>query len=51
MFVGIDFGRELDPARYVGRSPEQVDEFIEQEVRLVRQRYAAHLGQMGDVTV
>src|SRR5262249_33982096 len=51
MFSGIDIGRELDPARYVGRSPEQVDEFIEQEVRPVRQRYGAHLGQMGDVAV
>ena len=51
MFSGIDFGRELDPARYVGRSPEQVDEFIELEVHPVRQRYAAHLGQMGNVTV
>ena len=51
MFSGIDFGRELDPARYVGRSPEQVDEFIAQEVRPVRERYKAHLGQMGEVTV
>jgi adenylosuccinate lyase len=38
-FAGIDFLRELEPIRYVGRSPEQVDEFIAQEVEPVRRRY------------
>ena len=51
MFAGIDVAKELDPARYVGRSAEQVDEFVEQEVRPVRKRYAGALGQRGDVTV
>jgi adenylosuccinate lyase len=50
-FAGIDLAKELDPVRFVGRAPEQVDEFIDQEVRPVRERYAAALGQTGEVTV
>jgi adenylosuccinate lyase len=49
MFAGIDVAKELDPMRYVGRAPEQVDEFIEQEVRPIRERYTAQLGQKGDI--
>jgi adenylosuccinate lyase len=51
LFQGIDVAKELDPKRYVGRSPEQVDEFITQEVQPVRERYAADLGQAGEVSV
>ena len=51
LFAGVDMAKELDPIRYVGRSPEQVDEFIEQDVRPIRQRYGAVLGQQGEVTV
>ncbi|HVK08441.1 MAG TPA: adenylosuccinate lyase [Gemmataceae bacterium] len=50
-FAGIDTAKELDPTRYVGRSPEQVDEFIEQEVKPIRDRYGDALGQKGEVTV
>jgi adenylosuccinate lyase len=50
-FKGIDFAAEMQPSKYVGRSPEQVDEFIEQEVRPICQRYAGSLGQKADVTV
>ena len=50
-FAAIDLTKELDPSRYFGRSPEQVDEFIEQEVRPVRERYASVLGQKGEVNV
>jgi adenylosuccinate lyase len=51
MFAGIDMAKELDPIRYVGRSPEQVDEFIAQEATPIRKRYGAVLGQTGDVAV
>jgi adenylosuccinate lyase len=51
MFAGIDLAKELDPAKYVGRSPEQVDEFVAQEVNPVRERYAGALGQQGEVNV
>jgi len=49
MFAGIDVAKELDPMRYVGRAPEQVDEFVEQEVKPIRERYATALGQKGDI--
>jgi adenylosuccinate lyase len=48
-FAGLDFARELDPNRYIGRSAEQVDEFIEQEVKPIRSRYADRLGQKGEI--
>jgi adenylosuccinate lyase len=51
MFSAIDLAKEFDPSRYVGRSPEQVDEFIEQEVRPVRERFASVLGQKSEINV
>ena len=48
-FAGIE--AELQPSSYIGRSPEQVDEFIAEEVEPIRKSYAAALGQKGEVTV
>lgn len=50
-FAGIDITAELQPNRYVGRSPEQVDEFVAQEVAPIRERYRGELGQQGEVSV
>jgi adenylosuccinate lyase len=50
-FAAIDFAVELQPIKYVGRSPEHVDEFIAQEVEPIRKCYANQLGQKGDVSV
>jgi adenylosuccinate lyase len=50
-FAGVAFDEVLDRANFVGRAPQQVDEFIEQEVQPVRQRYAHLLGQQAEVTV
>jgi len=50
-FHGIDLAAELAPGRYVGRSPEQVMEFVEAEVAPIRARYAGHLGQRAEVAV
>ncbi len=41
----------LDPTSYVGRSPTQVLEFIEQEVEPIRQRYPQLTGQRADLSV
>ena len=38
-----DFGKALDPLRYVGRSVQQVDEFIKNTVDPIRQRYTGKL--------
>jgi adenylosuccinate lyase len=51
MFAGIDLAKELNPNRFVGRAPEQVDEFVTQEAEPIRKRYGASLGQTGDVSV
>jgi len=42
-FKGIDLDAVLDPAMYVGRAPQQTDQFIEQVVEPIRKRYAAEL--------
>ncbi len=39
-FASVDMDAELAPAAFVGRSPEQVDEFIEEQVEPIRARYA-----------
>ena len=39
------------PSDYVGRAPEQVDEFLAQVVAPLRERYAGRLGRRGDVYV
>ena len=42
-FKGIDLNAVLEPAMYVGRAPQQTDQFIEQVVEPIRKRYAAEL--------
>ena len=39
-FAGVDVEGVLDASRFVGRAPEQVDEFIAEVVTPIRQRYA-----------
>lgn len=39
-FAGIDLTSALDPARFIGRAPEQVDEFLANIVDPIRSRYA-----------
>jgi adenylosuccinate lyase len=38
-FAGIDLEAIGDPAKFVGRAPQQVDEFIDQVVTPIRERY------------
>ncbi len=38
-FKGVDLDDMLDPARYVGRAPEQVDEFLAEIVEPITARY------------
>lgn len=42
-FATVDWSAALDPARFVGRAPEQVDEFLAEIVAPIRARYAARL--------
>jgi adenylosuccinate lyase len=50
-FAGIDLTRVSDPRRFVGRAPEQVDEFVAGVVEPIRKRYPDLLKQSADVHV
>jgi len=50
-FAKIDIDSLVDPKAFIGRAPQQVDEFISLEVQPVRQRYRDALGQKGDLRV
>ncbi|MGH7136174.1 MAG: adenylosuccinate lyase, partial [Pirellulales bacterium] len=50
-FAKVDVAAALDPARFVGRAPEQVDEFLREVIAPIRTRYAAALSGDVDVTV
>jgi adenylosuccinate lyase len=50
-FAGVDFGAVLDPMAFVGRAPQQVDEFLAAHVEPVRRRYADKLGAVVDLEV
>jgi adenylosuccinate lyase len=38
-FAGVDLDAAMEPTQFVGRAPQQVDQFIEQVVAPIRQRY------------
>jgi adenylosuccinate lyase len=47
-FAGIDLRQTLDPAQFVGRAPQQVDEFLQEVVAPLRRRYHDCLETEGD---
>jgi adenylosuccinate lyase len=47
----VDFDRVLDPSQFVGRAPQQVEEFMEQVVTPVRQRYVGLVNQDAEVSL
>jgi adenylosuccinate lyase len=50
-FSAIDLGIALDAQKYIGRAPQQVDEFIRDVVHPIRERYKDGLDIAGEVTV
>jgi adenylosuccinate lyase len=50
-FAGVDVGQMLRPENFVGRAPQQVEEFLAAEVAPLRRRYPHLLGQRADVNV
>jgi adenylosuccinate lyase len=50
-FAGIDLASELDPARFIGRAAEQVDDFVRDVVEPVRRRHASALGTEAKIRV
>ena len=50
-FAKVDLQIVLDPVQFVGRAPEQVDEFIAEIVTPIRAKYPAELAGKADVRV
>ncbi|MEM7313427.1 MAG: adenylosuccinate lyase [Planctomycetota bacterium] len=50
-FAGIDLAKAIDVRQFVGRSPEQVDSFIEEYVDPIRRKYPDDLDCAGTVSV
>ena len=50
-FEGIELDDVLDPKRYVGRAPRQVDEFLKAFVTPIRRRYRKALGRESALNV
>lgn len=50
-FAGVDLGAALDPQRFVGRAPRQVDEFLAEVIAPIRSRYPDALAVTGEVKV
>lgn len=51
VFAAVDFGRILRKENFFGRAPEQVDEFLAEELAPIRQRYGSLLNQTVRVEV
>jgi adenylosuccinate lyase len=51
VFADIDLEATMDARQFIGRAPQQVDAFIEQVVKPIRQRYAEALDQRSEVTL
>ena len=47
-FDNIDIDRLLDPSQFVGRAPEQVDEFVHSMINPIRDRYESTMGSHQD---
>ncbi len=50
-FAGVDLQAALNPAQYVGRAPEQVDEFVAEVIEPLRARYAHQTQLSADLKV
>lgn len=50
-FARIDIAATLDPAHFVGRAPQQVDEFLADIIAPIQQRYSAAEVAKGEVKV
>ncbi len=48
-FAGVNLKAVLDPAHFIGRAPEQVEEFIAEVIEPIRRRYRSYLQQSSDL--
>jgi len=50
-FPSLDFEGVMEPGRFVGRAPRQVEEFLATEVEAIRRRYPERRGPGGEIRV
>jgi adenylosuccinate lyase len=50
-FRDVDFEKVLEPKRYVGRAPQQVDEFVRSVVTPIRRKYRTQLNRKVELKV
>ena len=50
-FAGVDMKNATNPQRYIGRAPQQVDEFLKEFVTPIRRRYRSALQSESELTV
>lgn len=50
-FTGIDFDQLFDASQFVGRAPQQVEEFLAAEIEPIRRRYPQLMGQDAGLSV
>jgi adenylosuccinate lyase len=50
-FADVDFAQLVQPGNFVGRAPQQVDEFLAQEIEPIRRCYPQQLAQTAAVEV
>jgi adenylosuccinate lyase len=50
-FANVDIDAALDPAKFVGRSPQQVDAFLSEAICPIRRRYGDSSGQKIELKV
>lgn len=51
LLAAVDFEAVLDRGQFIGRAPQQVDEFLAEEIEPIRRRYPHLLGQTAEVSV
>lgn len=51
LLAGVDFESVLERGQFIGRAPQQVHEFLDEEIEPIRRRYPHLLGQDADVSV
>jgi adenylosuccinate lyase len=50
-FEGVDVDGALEPSQFVGRAPEQVDQFVAEHIEPIRQRYSGSDALSAEVRV
>jgi adenylosuccinate lyase len=50
-FAAVDLEDAMDPSKFVGRAPQQVDEFMQDVVEPIRDQYGEDLDTTAEVSV